>query len=152
MRITFSLQGRIFILDRQVARKPRLVGGVRGTIKTIFSFREAPACGRGASLCLYFTKVSFWPQTLFPWKRRNICAVTPWIPDWNISILWKLVNRNFQNFQKERVKEVGCLFHLLICNRGMLQESKISDWNHQAGSIYENQIHTFWAVLKTAHL
>ena len=31
--------------------------------------------------------------------------------DWNISILGKLVNRNFQ---KERVKEVGCLFHLQI--------------------------------------
>ena len=30
------------------------------------------------------------------WKRRNICIATSWIGDWNISILWELVNRHFQ--------------------------------------------------------
>ena len=38
-------------------------------------------------------------------------ATTLWIVNWNISILWKLVNRNFQ---KERIKEVGCLLHLRV--------------------------------------
>jgi hypothetical protein len=27
------------------------------------------------------------PRLFFPWKRRNICAATLWISDWNISIL-----------------------------------------------------------------
>jgi len=36
--------------------------------------------------------------------------------------------------------------HLLICSKGMLQESKISDRNLQAREIYENQIQTFLVV------
>ena len=37
------------LLDRQVPRKPRLLGGVRGTPQMKFPFREAPPSGRGAS-------------------------------------------------------------------------------------------------------
>ena len=53
-----SLRPRI---DRERTRKPRLVGGVRGAIKKEyiirlrlmnlrFPYREAPPCGRGASV------------------------------------------------------------------------------------------------------
>jgi hypothetical protein len=62
----------------------------------------------------------------FPEKRRNICTATLWIVDWNISILRKSVNRNFQN---GRVKEVGCLFHLPIFNWKMIWELMITDGN-----------------------
>ena len=44
-------------LGRQVPRNPRPVGGSRGTIKTIFPSREAPACGRGASLVHFSNKI-----------------------------------------------------------------------------------------------
>jgi len=39
------------IIDRNVPRKPRLVGGVKGhNLKMRIPCREAPPCGRGASL------------------------------------------------------------------------------------------------------
>jgi len=49
----------------------------------------------------------------FPCKRGNIFALSLRIPDWNIQILWELVNRNLR---KERVKKVGSLFHRLLFN------------------------------------
>ena len=72
------------------------------SIRSVLCF-ECAALGSNlySWFCLCFTKVSFWHQAFFPWIRRNIYTTTLWIPDWNISILWKLVNRNFQ---KERVK------------------------------------------------
>jgi len=60
-------------------------------------------------LRLFFDESFLLTPSFSPEKRKNICAATLWIPDRNISILLKLVNRNFQ---KERVKEVGCLLHL----------------------------------------
>jgi hypothetical protein len=39
---------------------------------------------------------------------ENIFTAIPLIPDWNIFTLRKSVN---QNFQRERVKEVGCLLN-----------------------------------------
>jgi len=47
-------------------------------------------------------------HAFFPENEENIYTATPRIPDWNIHILWKLVNRNFQ----ERVKQWGCSLHL----------------------------------------
>ena len=49
--------------------------------------------------------------SFFPWRRRNIFTATLRVVDWNIYILWKLVNRNFR---KERVNEVGYLLHLWV--------------------------------------
>jgi hypothetical protein len=48
------------LLGRQVPRKPRFQAGSRGTLETIFPFREAAACGRGASQFLYSDPVSQW--------------------------------------------------------------------------------------------
>jgi hypothetical protein len=45
---------RFRIGGRQVPRKLALWAGSRGTIKMRFHFREAPACGRKASLQGYF--------------------------------------------------------------------------------------------------
>ena len=44
-------------LGRQVPLDPALQAGSRGTIKTIFPSREAPACGRGASLLHFSNKI-----------------------------------------------------------------------------------------------
>src|SRR4030042_5590754 len=40
--------------------------------------------------------------SLFSGRQRNIYAATLWIVDWNIHILWELVNRNLQ---KEIIKK-----------------------------------------------
>ena len=73
-----------------------------------------------------WTFIESWPNTdqYFPLLKTKKYLHRPLrILDRNISILWELVNRNFQ---KERVKEVGCLLGPPIYNWGMLKESKIS--------------------------
>ncbi len=42
-------------------------------------------------------------------KRRNICTATLRISDWNISILRKLVNRNFQKLPERNSQRSGPL-------------------------------------------
>lgn len=53
------------------------------------------------------------PVGFFPYNEEISRAATPRIPDWNISILSKSVNRNFQ---EEGVKEVGWLHLEILAN------------------------------------
>ncbi len=50
MGVGRTAAGGISLFDRNVPRKPRLVGGVKGHNITKFPLREAPPRGRGASL------------------------------------------------------------------------------------------------------
>ena len=75
--------------------------------------------------CLYFTKVSFWPQPFFP-KNEEISTPPP-CHCWLEYTYFMRVGQPKPS-ESKRLKEVGCLFHLQVITGNQIQESKITSW------------------------